>query len=76
MTRPDHEPPPSQPDARNALPSRAGIRLRVRRRWPRRLLIGVNLVVFVCLVGAASVVGYVQYRFGQINTVSTRPATL
>jgi LCP family protein required for cell wall assembly len=72
MTRPDHEPPPSQPDARNALPSRAGIRLRVRRRWPRRLLIGVNLVVFVCLVGAASVVGYVQYRFGQINTVSIR----
>jgi LCP family protein required for cell wall assembly len=72
MTRPDHEPPPSPPDARGAVSSQRGIRLGVRRRWPRRLLIGVNLVVFVCLVGAASVVGYVQYRFGQINTVSIR----
>jgi LCP family protein required for cell wall assembly len=72
MTRPDHEPLPSRPDARAAVPLGAGIRLGVRRRWPRRLLIGVNLVIFVCLVGAASVVGYVQYRFGQINTVSIR----
>jgi LCP family protein required for cell wall assembly len=72
MTRPDHEPPPSHPEPRGTAPSGRGIRLGVRRRWPRRLLIGINLIVFLCLVAAASVVGYVEYRFGQIDTVSIR----
>jgi LCP family protein required for cell wall assembly len=37
------------------------------RRWPRRVLIGVNALVAVCLLGAASAYGYVQWRLGQIH---------
>jgi LCP family protein required for cell wall assembly len=40
------------------------------RRWPRRLLIGLNIFVAVCLLGAGAVYGYVWWRFGQINRVS------
>ncbi|GAC1477108.1 MAG: hypothetical protein NVS1B12_11760 [Acidimicrobiales bacterium] len=39
------------------------------RRWPRRLLIGLNIVIAVCLVAAATTYGYVRYRFGQIKRV-------
>jgi LCP family protein required for cell wall assembly len=41
-----------------------------RRRWPRRILVGVNLFVAACLVGTVSVYAYVRYRVGQINTVN------
>lgn len=41
----------------------------VGRRWPRRLLIGLNVFVAVCLIGASSALGYVQFRFGQIKRV-------
>jgi LCP family protein required for cell wall assembly len=41
----------------------------LRRHWPRRLLIGVNLFVALCLVGTATVAGYVEWRLRQINTV-------
>jgi LCP family protein required for cell wall assembly len=72
MTRHAPEPPPPLPSPRGSSRSAGRVRLATRRRWPRRLLVGVNLVVFLCLVGAASMVGYVQYRFGQISTVSIR----
>ncbi|MFI5041182.1 MAG: LCP family protein, partial [Acidimicrobiales bacterium] len=39
------------------------------RRWVRRLLIGLNVVVAVCLIAAASMYGYVRFRFGQIKRV-------
>ena len=41
-----------------------------RRRWPRRLLIGLNVFVAVCLLGAGALYGYVTYRFGQIHRIT------
>ena len=49
-------------DAPDPLPLR-------RRRWPRRLLIGLNVFVAACLLGAGAVYGYVWWRFGQINRI-------
>ncbi|HVM64830.1 MAG TPA: LCP family protein [Acidimicrobiales bacterium] len=40
-----------------------------RRRWPRRVLIAVNVVVATCLVLAAGGYAYVTWRFGQIGRV-------
>lgn len=39
------------------------------RRWPRRLLIGLNIFVALCVLGAASAYGYFRWRFSQIDTV-------
>lgn len=41
-----------------------------RRRWPRRLLIGINIFVAVCLISTAGAYGYIKYRFGQIGRIS------
>lgn len=41
----------------------------LRRRWPRRILITVNVFTAVCIVGAASAYGYVQWRLGQVKRV-------
>ncbi len=43
-------------------------RARLKRRWPRRTLITVNGVVFLCLVAMASAYGYVRYELGSIVT--------
>ncbi len=43
---------------------------RVKRRWPRRTLIGANIATAVIVVGAASAFGYVQWRLGQVKRVS------
>lgn len=40
------------------------------RRWPRRLLIAVNIVVALCLLGVASAYGYVRWRLDSIHTVA------
>lgn len=40
------------------------------RRWPRRLLIGLNVFVALCIVAAGSGYLYLRWRFSQINTVS------
>src|SRR5258708_16158582 len=40
------------------------------RTGGRRLLIGLNIFVAVCLIGAGAVYGYVKYRFGQIRRVN------
>jgi LCP family protein required for cell wall assembly len=45
-----------------------GPRARLKRRWPRRTLITVNGVVFLCLVAMASAYGYVRYEIGSIAT--------
>ena len=39
------------------------------RRWPHRLLIGLNIFIAACLVAAGATYGYVRYRFGQIKRV-------
>ncbi|MDQ1355747.1 MAG: hypothetical protein QOG44_120 [Acidimicrobiaceae bacterium] len=39
------------------------------RRWPRRLLIGVNVVVAMMLIAAGTVYGYANWRYGQISRI-------
>ena len=41
-----------------------------RRKWPRRILVGLNIFVALCLVGAAASYGYFKYRLGQIPRIS------
>lgn len=43
---------------------------RIRRRWPRRTLIGANVVSAILLISAGGAYGYVQWRLGQIKRVS------
>jgi LCP family protein required for cell wall assembly len=66
--------PQPSPAGRRPAPTRTGARPPGRRltgpperRWPRRLLIGANIVVAVCILGTASAYGYVQWRLGQIR---------
>ncbi|HEX3539564.1 MAG TPA: LCP family protein [Acidimicrobiales bacterium] len=72
---------PSDPRVRFQPPAGSGGRTRgpaqgrrgfvyPKRRWPRRILVGVNIVVALMLIAAGSVYGYVKWRFGQIHTVS------
>lgn len=42
----------------------------VRRRWPRRSLIVVNIVSAVLILGVGGGYGYVQWRLGQIKRIS------
>lgn len=49
-------------------PRRPG-RHRRARRWPRRALIGVNVVVLICLVGVGLTYAYARYRGGQIPRI-------
>jgi polyisoprenyl-teichoic acid--peptidoglycan teichoic acid transferase len=48
-------------------PSGAGTR---PRRWPRRLLIAINLFLALCIVGVGAGYGYLRWRFGQIDSIS------
>ena len=43
--------------------------LRVRPRWPRRVLIIANLVVICLLALGAGAYAYVQWRLGQVNRI-------
>lgn len=43
-------------------------RLQPYRRWPRRVLVGVNVAVALCVVAAGSVYGYVRYTIASIHT--------
>lgn len=60
MTRPRRAPSP---------PVRHLAAAGTRRRWPRRLLIGVNVFVAVCLLATAGAYGYLKYRFGQVDKI-------
>jgi len=39
------------------------------RNWPRRLLIGVNLFLAVCILASASAFAYVRWRYGQLDKI-------
>ena len=39
------------------------------RRWPRRLLIGLNVFVALCVLGVGAGYAYFRIRFGQIPTI-------
>jgi len=43
---------------------------RPRRRWPHRLLIGLNVVVVLALLATSSVLAYVKYQFDNIHRVT------
>jgi LCP family protein required for cell wall assembly len=58
---------PPLPDDEPAAPRR---HRRRRRRWPRRLLVGLNVVIAVCLLGAGLLYGYVTWRFGEIHRIT------
>lgn len=45
------------------------------RRWPRRVLIGANLLVAVTLVAAGLGYGYVKYRIDAIHTLAVHNLT-
>lgn len=57
-------PPQALPEDGPAAAPRRG------RRWPRRLLIGLNIFIAICLIAAGTTYGYVRYRFGQIKRVA------
>ena len=40
------------------------------RRWPRRLLIGVNIFLAVCILAAGSGYAYLRWRFGQLDKIT------
>jgi LCP family protein required for cell wall assembly len=45
-------------------------RIVLRRRWPRRLLITVNVFTALSILGAGGAYGYVQWRLGQIKRIA------
>ena len=45
------------------------------RRWPRRLLIGLNVFVAISLLAATLVYGYVRYRAAQLKTAKCPSCT-
>src|ERR1700686_4189932 len=69
MATPTVAPAPPVPDDPPGIPRRSRHRYQ-RRRWPRRVLIGLNIFIAVCVLGAASLYGYVTWRFGQIHRIS------
>jgi LCP family protein required for cell wall assembly len=46
-----------------------------RRRWPRRVLIGVNVFLVLCLLTAGGIFAYIKLRLGQVNQVSVAGIT-
>jgi LCP family protein required for cell wall assembly len=61
-------PESAPPRRRHRIPSYGG-RPRRLRRWPRRILILANLLVFVVIAAAATVVGYGSYEINTIHRV-------
>lgn len=39
-----------------------------RRRWPRRILVGVNVIAAIAIVSVASAYGYINVQLGRIKT--------
>ena len=39
------------------------------RNWPRRLLIGLNLFLALCILASASAFAYVRWRYGQLDKI-------
>ena len=40
------------------------------RNWPRRLLIGLNLFLALCILASASAFAYVRWRYGQLDKLN------
>jgi LCP family protein required for cell wall assembly len=65
MATPTVAPRPPAPED----PPRAPRHRSRRRRWPRRTLIAVNIVVALALLAAAGGYAYVTWRFGEISRI-------
>jgi LCP family protein required for cell wall assembly len=63
-------PPTDSPALVRPLARSTRLHARPVRRWPRRVLIGTNMIVAVMLLAAGSVYGYVNWRLGQIKKIS------
>lgn len=46
------------------------------RPWPRRVLIGLNILVGLCLLASSALYAYVRFRFGQIHRVTIAGLTI
>jgi LCP family protein required for cell wall assembly len=65
-----HYPSEAEPQPPEEEPPATGTPGPRPKRWPRRLLIGLNIFVAVCLLAAGAGFAYLKYRFGQIHHVS------
>lgn len=43
------------------------------RRWPRRVLIGANIFVAICVLATAGAYGYIRVKYGQIDKIDLCP---
>src|ERR1700680_3386315 len=42
----------------------------VARRWPRRVLIGANILVAIALLTSGLALAYIKYRYAQVTKIS------
>jgi LCP family protein required for cell wall assembly len=68
--QPQAEPPAPE---EKAAPSK--LQVRPRRRWPRRVLIAANGLVFVLIAAVATAYGYVRYEIGSVKTATGKHLT-
>ena len=54
-------------------PSRPLPPLLPKKRWPRRVLIGVNIFVAICIIAVGGTYGYLEWKFGSIHRVTIGP---
>jgi len=67
--------PPVEPPAPPKEPAPSKLVVRPRRRWPRRVLIVSNALVFVFIAAVATAYGYVRYEIGNVKTASGKHLT-
>ncbi|MGH9182070.1 MAG: LCP family protein, partial [Acidimicrobiales bacterium] len=69
--RQPRRPPPSSGGLRTAVrpPARHRRRAAGGRRWPRRLLIGANVFVALCVVVVGSGYGYIRWQYGRVDKI-------
>ncbi|MGI8750862.1 MAG: LCP family protein [Acidimicrobiales bacterium] len=66
--RPSNEQPPEALSGSRVAPVR--FRPGRRRRWPRRILVGVNVIAAIAIISVASAYGYINVQLGRIKTDS------
>src|SRR5947207_15596250 len=47
-----------------------------KKRWPRRVLITLNIFVALCLVAVGSTYGYLEWKFGSLHKLPVGPGIL
>ncbi|HVL93905.1 MAG TPA: LCP family protein [Acidimicrobiales bacterium] len=63
-------PPPPRAAVASTAPPLSGRRgAASARRWPRRLLIGANIFVALCLIVTAGAYAYIRWQFGRVEKI-------